>query len=88
MAAPESIRRKVRFFSLAPRAPSIHGTSSRASSGEDKLRRAEQRTGYAGQKIWKNQREHGERCQYSQRSARSVNLKPLFVMTSAAPQQA
>src|SRR3984893_18176457 len=24
MAAPESIRRKVRFFSLAPRAPSIH----------------------------------------------------------------
>src|ERR1700751_3535205 len=27
MAAPVSFREKVRFFSLAPRAPSIHGTS-------------------------------------------------------------
>ena len=30
MAAPVSFREKVRFFSLAPRAPSIHGTERRS----------------------------------------------------------
>ena len=37
--------------------------------------------------VWKNQGEAGEYGEHGQRGARSLDLKSLFVMTDAAPEQ-
>ena len=93
-------RRRVRFLVVAFEREEVvavpHGLDEderavehqRDDSGEDKLRRAEHRTGRGRDDVRQNQREGGERGQHGQCGARSVDLKSLFVMARAAPEQA
>ena len=60
----------------------------RNDAGEDKLRRAEDRTGRGRREVRQNQRQRGERGQHGERGARALELKSLLVMARAAPEQA
>jgi len=55
---------------------------------EDKLRRTEKRTWHARCEVWQNEGEYGERGQNGKCGARCLNLKPLFAMARATPEQA
>ena len=60
----------------------------RHQPGEDELRRAVARTEFEGHKVWKDQRQSGERGQHRERRTCALDLKSLFAMMRAAPQEA